>query len=157
MTPAVHATDPARTCPTWCVEEHTGLDRTHWGDAHAVPSADPTLTVGAALRQDPDAAAPVIALDVQHDTLTPDGARAYAALLLELAGQLAGPALGVTVRLSDEVNIGAPFRSGTVVDYGTVTPVHFPVPVDVPSYPVVLVSGPDSVAAWSLDRLNGAR
>ena len=66
-------------------------------------------------------------------------------------------ALGATVRLSDEVNVGAPFRSGTVVGYGTVTPEHFPVPADLPAYPVVLVSGPDSVAAWSLDRLDSAR
>src|SRR5689334_6025612 len=109
-----HATQtPA--CPAWCTEEQrTGLDRTHWGDSHGVTSADATLTVGAALRQDPDGA-PVISLDVAHDTLTADGARAYATLLLELAAQPTGPALGATVQLSDQVNIGARFRSGTVV------------------------------------------
>ncbi len=210
-----HATQPP-TCPAWCAEDHTGPDRTHWGTAHGVPSADPTLTVGATLRQDPDGR-PVVSLDFGHDTLTPDGARAYAELLVELADQLAPlvaavyaagpevvrdfraaaddaidvlacstgqprawaaahadlepvaagilsdlanrgrPALGATVQLSDRVNVGAPFRSGPVVGYGTVTPEHFPVPVDMPAYPVVLVSGPDSVAAWSLDRLDGAR
>jgi hypothetical protein len=59
------------------------------------------------------------------------------------------------VHLSDRVNVGAPVRSGPVVGHGTVTPEHFPVPVDLPAYPVVLVAGPDgTVAAWSLDRLD---
>jgi hypothetical protein len=88
VTLTVHATQPP-ACPAWCVEEHTGPDRTHWSDGHGVQSADASLTIGAALRQDPDGR-PVIALDVQHDTLTADGACQYAALLLELAGQLAG-------------------------------------------------------------------
>jgi hypothetical protein len=170
VTLTVHATQPL-ACPLWCVEEHTQLDRTHWGPSRAVPSADPTLTAGAALRQDPDGR-PVISLDVGHDTLTADGARQYAALLLELADQLAGgsamtrerqaqvrnagkaslPALGVTVRLSDSVNVGATYRSGTVVGYGVVAPREFPVPVEIDAYAVLLVSLPDGVAAWSADR-----
>jgi hypothetical protein len=152
VTLTVHATQPP-ACPSWCREDHTGPDLTHWGEAHAVPSADPTLTVGAALRQDPDGQ-PVIALDVAHDTVTPDGAIAYAMLLLELADQ-DRPTLGATMRLSDSVNVGATFRSGPVVGHGTVSPEHFPVPVDMPAYPVVLVAGPDgSVVAWSADRLD---
>jgi hypothetical protein len=52
VTATTHATDTP-TCPQWCVEDHTGLDVTDWGQARGVPSADATLTVGAALRQDP--------------------------------------------------------------------------------------------------------
>jgi hypothetical protein len=64
------------------------------------------------------------------------------------------PALGATVQLSDRVNIGARFRTGTVVGYGTVHPDRFPIPADLPAYPVVLVVGPDGTAdAWNLDRI----
>jgi hypothetical protein len=48
-----------------------------------------------------------------------------------------------------------PARPGTVVGHGTVHPDRFPIPADLPAYPVVLVAGPDGVDAWSLDRIAG--
>jgi hypothetical protein len=66
------------------------------------------------------------------------------------------PGLGATVRLSDRVNVGARFRTGSVVGYGTVHPDRFPIPADLTAYAVVLVASPDgTLDVWSLDRIAG--